>query len=51
MGNVARMGVVRNAYGILENTNFKPKKKVEGGGGALLRLCLENRRYIELAHD
>jgi hypothetical protein len=24
---------------------------VEGGGGALLRLCLENRRYIELAHD
>jgi len=28
--NVAKMGVVKNAYGILESIHFKPKKKVGG---------------------
>jgi len=31
VGNVARIGVVKIAHGILEIIHFKPEKKVEGG--------------------
>jgi hypothetical protein len=43
VGNVARMGVVKNAYRSLESIHFKPKKKV-GGGGIVVKIMSSEQK-------